>query len=704
MPTANAPSESVRVPRLRALIAVALAMATVVAPGAFGSAFAGPPLGEIARWILVAGLFTSVCVAVLRPRHALPLTVIAALAGLLGVQVWIGTTAEPGGWRGTYVLLDEPQAEAQFAWRYAVHPYRIDRAIEFSGSSAGLHFLNDLGRYGAAISPDMREVSVPLRITWDGVAYLPEGGPVTVRITGRGAVSVTVNGSPLISNPGPDASEFATSGPLPVGHVNLSIVYQKPSGIAPALIVRAVSPISGQLDVRPFHKDTPVPPLPTLDWSLAIVMTSVGMLLAALLWACDAAYLAGQARRAPGRAAGTLALLLAFGTVLYLAGRDAVPFLNTTFHLWSGDDPLAYVGNARNILLEGWLMPAGRPLGSGEPYYVYPLFPYVVGLAHWVVGEDFAVVRLVNGWAVAAVLPLCWALAWHGMRWWAAIAGIGAMAWLIVRHMLPYALIGYTDSLFTGIVFLALVCCRQAITARGWWPPVAGFVCAMAAATRPSFLTFTPLFVVALLATWRSVPFAARARVAGGVLAGFLVGLAPFGVRNLIVAGKFVVLVSSWIQLPYFLVPPEVTPNPVPAMFSTAPSLPESLLTVGRMFFDDPTGVVRLELRKVAFTFGMTDWGMPGGSTRHPELLLLSALFVAVLVRRRLPLPLGIVVCTFALSHVIAMVMAAPWTYGYKTILPLHAVFLVSACYLLPGAVAASGVQPTERGPHVARP
>ena len=39
------------------------------------------------------------------------------------------------------------------------------------------------------------------------------------------------------------------------------------------------------------------------------------------------------------------------------------------------------------------------------------------------------------------------------------------------------------------------------------------------------------------------------------------------------------------------------------------------------------------------------------------------------------------------MSHVAAMVLAAPWTYGYKTILPLHAVFLFGSVYLLAGAV-----------------
>ena len=173
--------------------------------------------------------------------------------------------------------------------------------------------------------------------------------------------------------------------------------------------------------------------------------------------------------------------------------------------MWSGDDPLAYVSNARNVILEGWLMPNGLPVGRGEPFYFYPVFRYVMGLAQAVIGEDFSVIRLVNGWSVAAVLPLSWALGWRDQRWWAAIAGMTALTWFIHAHMLPYALIGYTDSLFTGVVFLSLVCCRLAITRRGLWTIAAGVSCAIAAGTRPSFLTFTPLFILAIVLWGKAV-------------------------------------------------------------------------------------------------------------------------------------------------------------------------------------------------------
>jgi len=699
------PSDHPASPRgVRAPLFAVLALTglVILAPGAFTSAFAGPPLSEVARWLLVALVWLAGMVAVRRPERRPPWSVLVLLASLLGVQLWAGSTSTAVGWRAEYTLLDAPPARAQFAWRHGVHDYRLEPVIDFDGTSAGLHFLNDLGRYGAAISPTTRDVSVPVLMEWTGIGYLPEGGPLTVRVTGRGAVRVTVNGTHLIDRQGPEVSEFASTAALPAGPVSVAVRYEKPSGVAPKLIVVPTSPISGAVTMHPFHRSAtePFPQPQVVDWSGAAVFAAVGLCLGAVTFAYQP--ISGLAALLRAIASPSIVVLVVYGALLFSAGRDAIPFLHTTFHLWSGDDPLAYVGNGRGILLEGWLMPNGRPIGQGEPFYFYPLFPYVIALAHRLIGEDFSVVRLVNGWAVCALVPLTWLLGLNRLPWWSAAVGTIALGWFIHAHMLPYALIGYTDSLFTGVVFATLALCVRSVRAGGWWAVGAGVACALAAATRPSFLTFTPLFLTALVLIRRDVPMGQRLRTAGGVAAGFVLGLAPFALRNLIVARKAVVLVSSWIQLPYFLVPPEVAPNPVPAMFDHNPSLVESVGAVLRIFAADPVGVIGLELRKVAFTLGMTHWGMPGGSVLHPELLVLTALFIAVMVTRRLPAALRLTLGTFAVSHLVAMVLAAPWTYGYKTILPLHAVFLFAAVHLLPGA-ALPDPPPAPRDSHVAR-
>lgn len=661
--------------------ALLLFMALVVAPGRFDSAFAGPPLSEAARWCLVLVLWLAVAKMVVRPWHAVPRAVPWALGFLLLLAIGVGRSGPVAGWQGVYQLLDEPPATARFAWRFRTHTFRVDRAINFEGTSFGLHFLNDAVRYGQRYHKQFsRDTELPWRVTWRGVAHLTEPGPVVIAVRARGAIIARVGGREVVSHAGPELS-FAVTPDItwPEGPVEVEVRYDKPADTVPLVSVQLSTPRGGPLRVGPFG---PPEASGSLDRSAAIVMVAAGVLLAGLL-------LAYALPRPPGAPRTTaliarLALVAAVGHLLISEARRVIPLLHTTAYMWAGDDPLVYVSNARNVLLSGWLMPGNAPLGQGEPFYHYPLFGYVMGLAHWMVGEDFSVIQLVNGWSVAAVLPLSLALGWSRRSWWGILAGTVGMYWLIRHHMLPYAQTGFTDSLFTGLVFATLAACRVAMRPSIPWAAVAGVLCALSAAARPSFLTFTPL-LLACLVLWGPLESARdRWRTAAGVALGFVAGLLPFATRNLIVSGKFVVLVSSWIQLPYFLVPPEAPVNPVPALFGgRTPTLVESLGAVISLTASDPWGVVLLEARKIVFTLGLTQFG-PSNVTAHPEFLLGMVLFVATLVLRRMPADVRFVTVVFAVSHVAAMVLAAPWTYGYKSILPLHAVFLFAAVHLLP--------------------
>lgn len=693
--------------RIGVTAAILLVAATAIAPGQFGSPFGGPPLSEAARWILVGLLWLSGAVALFPPRHAPPLSLLALLLCCAGGQVWLGQTSPTRGWFATYEMRDAPPARARFAWRYRTHDFRVDPAIDFGGPSFGLHFLNDLERYGQKYHRQhSRDTEVPLRVTWRGIARLTEPSPIAVTAGAAGAISVSVNGRPLFVAPGPVTQASAASvEPVPDGIIQVEVVYDKPANIRPAAHVRLTTPNHGDLDVGPFGPPTSNPPRRDhLEASTFLVIAALGLLAAVVVVTYRPVAVDNPLGVAPSDFVARSAILTAFGVLLYLDGMAVIPRLRDTVYLWAGDDPLAYVSNARNILLEGWLMAGGKPLGEGAPFYFYPLFGYVVGLAHWVIGEDFAVVQLVNGWSVAAVLPLAYALGWHARRWWATVLGAGAMYWLVDTHMMPYAKAGFTDSVFTGLVFVTLVLCRQGVRASAGWAAVAGVSCALAAAARPSFLTFTPLFVVAILLFGRYAGIRSPFRVACAVLAGFAVGLLPFALRNLIVSGKFVVLVNSWIQLPYFLIPPDTGPNPVPAMFTGIPTLMDSLAAVVQLVAADPGGVLLLEVRKVLFTLGFMQFGAAGVQP-HPEFVMLSALFLMAAFTRRLPRDVLFVTAVFTLSHIAAMVLAAPWTYGYKSILPLQAVFLFGAVFLLPGAaVLPPPTSVPSEVPHVARP
>ena len=65
------------------------------------------------------------------------------------------------------------------------------------------------------------------------------------------------------------------------------------------------------------------------------------------------------------------------------------------------------------------------------------------------------------------------------------------------------------------------------------------------------------------------------------------------------------------------------------------------------------------------------------------SFLAITAVGLLALIRRAVPSPAVLVTGAFAVSHGLAMVMAAPWTYGYKSILPTLVLSLFWAMFLL---------------------
>jgi hypothetical protein len=100
------------------------------------------------------------------------------------------------------------------------------------------------------------------------------------------------------------------------------------------------------------------------------------------------------------------------------------------------------------------------------------------------------------------------------------------------------------------------------------------------------------------------------------------------------------------------------------------------------IFLAYPVRTITVELRKVLYTLGFTDAG-PAFFQHARLFMVLTALFAWSIGSRKVRGPLAIALVTFALSHLAAMIIAAPWTFHYKSILPLHAVFLFAAAFLL---------------------
>ena len=77
--------------------------------------------------------------------------------------------------------------------------------------------------------------------------------------------------------------------------------------------------------------------------------------------------------RLEGGTRSALMAWLACLFILYSGFSAAQADMGVTVDLAAGEDHLAYESNARNILEEGLMMPLGKPIGQGDPYFFYPL-------------------------------------------------------------------------------------------------------------------------------------------------------------------------------------------------------------------------------------------------------------------------------------------------------------------------------------------
>ena len=174
-----------------------------------------------------------------------------------------------------------------------------------------------------------------------------------------------------------------------------------------------------------------------------------------------------------------------------------------TVTLGPGGDPLAYGAYARDILHNGPLMLQGLPVGQAAPFYFYPFYPYVLAAAHALVGEDIATIVLVNGWLLALLPLLFFALGWKQLSRGAgvvAFAALFAFVYFYTRLFVTFSNPVFTDFMFLPMVFVALVALARALARPTPLRLVAaGIAMALGAATRPSLMT---MFYLTPFALW----------------------------------------------------------------------------------------------------------------------------------------------------------------------------------------------------------
>lgn len=205
------------------------------------------------------------------------------------------------------------------------------------------------------------------------------------------------------------------------------------------------------------------------------------------------------------------------------------------------EDPDDYRAVAQELLAHRTLAIGGRPTA-----YRPPLYPLV--LAGW--GSLFGleplsigILQLLLGVATVALVVLV------GRQW--GLAGAAYLAGILVAcdpiliHQTSQVMTETLATLLATASLAALAVARQRDTIRAGF--FAGLVLALAALCRPTFLLWGLAAAIGL-AVWRSpqvassAPSLFRGRLLGvACLAGLALGLAPWGLRNLVQLGRPIV-------------------------------------------------------------------------------------------------------------------------------------------------------------------
>ena len=588
------------------ILSFLLAGALLIIPGAPTSQLGGTPLSNPARGVLVVLLIGGGWLLLFRTvRSSGGPWVSAALVVLCLVKAMCATLGAPSGWRVTYDMLDGTPARATFFWDFGAQPYRIEPEILLERTVPGMHFLNALrytnGPYG------LREKLLPC--------------------ASRGPAPCSPPRLPRHRHPPccPRAERFAswrTDASWACGQTRRRNHH-------PARHVRCTC--RGGSDLRQArgrtaachpeleHRGRQLPPAIAPDaaafaragWepaargiTKAACAIGFGLFLIQIL---AGTFVWPLRPRADGSVVGALAMLAVAGSIAWHGHTVFKPFLIGGTYMSAGNDQLGYEGAARDIMEHGLLMNSGRPPGTGSAFGFYPLYPYVLAAVHWLIGDDGGAIFLANTAFVCSTLLLFWFIGWRRLPGPLAVIAALAFGAFLYRHAFVYTGEAFTDNLFLPMFFAALASVVWAVQTRTMAAGIlAGVICALGAETRPSLLTLFPFLLPMLLFGLRDWTWALRGRLIVVLIVGFMLGVAPFALRNRIVSGQTAIVSSSWIQLPY---PPRAhaEQDALARRFPKPPTPRESLTAVAEIVREHPWRSFTIEARKLLFTLGFTN-------------------------------------------------------------------------------------------------
>jgi hypothetical protein len=661
----------------------AVCVAYALVPGSARSPFSGIPLSSKAILLVALLLILGVATAMFRPSRRVHPAICLALFAAVAAKIFLATLLIPAGWRGEYSYATRTLEETHNPWQRAwfqdgttARPFRVDRAIDFEGINFGLSFINEIPPQNTRWKAFDRATGQPLIVRWTGHVDAPKALPLRSVVTAHGSVVIRIDGQEVLRARNPRQLPFAKD-TLPAGSHTVEIEYTKPPDVKPAIHVAS-------------FESFPVTAMPaTANAVRRSTLASRGIdaigLLSLLLLVAAFAQAYGRFSRffleeiwlRPDRVAA-----IALFALFVMAGvRRAIPESHATTQLGIGDDPLAYEGSARLILRNGMTMLGDD--GTGNAYYFYPLYPYALALSHTVMGDDYSAILILNYLCAASLILLMWALLRQRLSRGSTVVVLVLFTFFVKHHVLRWAGQPYTDNLFAPLTLATILTTAIAIEKRSArWMFFTGILTALGAATRPSMLLHLPVMALAVL-FFRDLG-SIRRRLGSSIafVTGFFAGVSPFTIRNWIVSHRFVLLVASFIMIPYFMFAPE-DKRPSFLIDGEIPNAVQSIVQGFHIFTSDPLHVTWTELRKVLFTFGLTQFGIEGVPVPY-HFLIFPLLFGVALWTRRVDRPVAAAVLTFGASHLAAMIVGAPWTYGYKTILPFHIAAIAGAAFLLP--------------------
>jgi hypothetical protein len=653
----------------------------IALPGPQRSLFSGIPFGLKAHFAVAALLVTALAITLFPPRQGIRARWLLALAVACTAKAVIAPALRDEGWRGQYstaqifnkpVLHAGPLTPVHFV-RLGMREYRVDRLLAFDERSFALFYVNDWPLTDAYNINSSRGVSQPLRVLWTGYITAPSATTLSTAVSANGSVFVTIDGARVLATV--DPVETPISRKLSAGEHRIDLLYEKPPGAKARF---ALTPL-------PF----PVLPEPTRNDEIrrahlaAYAIDFLG-LISLILFAAALAdayrpvaqFLLGDIWDAPDRV-----LLVAFVAAALLAGVAAdVRTRGLTVPMGNGDDPFAYEAASRLILFNGPLMQLNA--ADTRPYYFYPFYPYVLAGAHALLGEDYGTICLLNWMCIAASAILWWQLPRKWLTTRSMVVVMVAFSVFAYEYLELYTRTAFTDNLYLPICLALLLACTRAIERHSSaWFLAAGLLTALGAATRPSLVLFPPLLIVTVFFFERTRLIRRTAGVAAFVI-GFAAGIGPFVARNWIVGHRLVLTASMYVMFPLFLFAPEDVKVSEGWIVDHSHTAAEAINTAYIIVAARPWHFAGVALRKVLFTFGLTQFGDPE-SVYPYALVFIPLLFMAAAWVKRIPRPVTLTVSAFAVSHLIAMVVANPWSYGYKNIMPFHLALLAGSAFLL---------------------